>query len=669
MMPAPVSNTDSREHLRRGLEIAFDITEIELAEAAASGASLVLYIEGQEAAADVVDLIPEYALPNVHFFVPHILVMRKIHDRLTEAGHADQLLNYWTIDPLEDNPLYTEARELARTMVEELRAAEADHMPAPPRYVTHATELALEVGLHDRIASHIRPLSVFAQHADVWRDKEVVLVARRGYGLAGLLKALGNIVGYEPRVSLELAPEAWATRVRRGLAMPAQAVTSKVALWPFYDQPVIPPGQDPVVIITNLRDQGYRKTATEVIGRLVHDVPVVAFSINAADADEVDIPRDPNAQVLAKNAPPPRPQTIRLSGDEVDMITTAVAAFGDAARARDGWVGDCALLLQALLLAQLGRLLVTTAELARELEPVVATARCVAVMPARPVEGQLALRLAAAHGVPTIEVQCGTLQASKRFIEPTADWLLAIDRNSKDIFCEFLGRHEGSVDIIGSPKIDYDLAPYRRMTKAAARRQLDLPLHDEDAEVILNATQPIGVDRASRIMRMVVEAVATRPRAHLVVKAHPNEGPEYVEAYTEIASRSGLDRFSIVRDVPANELVVAADVVITLYSTVGLEAFALRRPVIVANPFPERPPFDLLRLGVAQEAAGAAELAQLLDDASAVFHAAVAAEPTLAFLQDGQSAARIAAWVQKVSGPIRPGRLPTPPRRGPGRHR
>jgi hypothetical protein len=72
-----------------------------------------------------------------------------------------------------------------------------------------------------------------------------------------------------------------------------------------------------------------------------------------------------------------------------------------------------------------------------------------------------------------------------------------------------------------------------------------------------------------------------------------------------------------------------------------LEAFTLKRPVIVVNPFEKRPPFDLVELGVAAEARTPDDLRQFLATLATTGDLGLKYDPTLETLRDGKTITRV----------------------------
>lgn len=258
----------------------------------------------------------------------------------------------------------------------------------------------------------------------------------------------------------------------------------------------------------------------------------------------------------------------------------------------------------------LARVIGNANSLVAQISPLVDAARMVACEPGRTADSNVAVTLANLAGKPTFEVQSGTISASPRFVKPVAKTVLSIDTYSRNVYVNALGIKAENCLVVGSPKLDYDLKNYRELTREESRLKIGV----DSRKLFVLASQPIGVDKMRRIAEIFFSAAAEILDAVFMVKMHPNETDFYSAMYRELASELGIQNFIVSKEIHVLEAIVASDFVFTFYSTVGLEAFALKRPVGVINPFEEPPPYDLVELGLAQMIRDAAELRAFISD-------------------------------------------------------
>jgi CDP-glycerol glycerophosphotransferase (TagB/SpsB family) len=148
----------------------------------------------------------------------------------------------------------------------------------------------------------------------------------------------------------------------------------------------------------------------------------------------------------------------------------------------------------------------------------------------------------------------------------------------------------------------------------------------------------------------VCQATSKLPQAKLIIKLHPavEREADYQEIVKELAEPP-----VICQDVPLWELLHACSVVITVFSTGGLEAMAVGRPVVGMNLFGEDTPFD--------ETSGAVVVrkeADLLPALQAILYQGLSKERKEAaskfvyqnaYLQDGKAAKRIADLIVQMA--------------------
>ena len=128
--------------------------------------------------------------------------------------------------------------------------------------------------------------------------------------------------------------------------------------------------------------------------------------------------------------------------------------------------------------------------------------------------------------------------------------------------------------------------------------------------------------------------------------------------FEDIGTREDAsDRLAVVNSGDTFAYVRAADVVATYCSAIGMEAFALDRPVLMVDPFDEPAPVDLHELGVAVRVRTPKEIAGLIADEASVPGSILAAPASKSILRqralmrevsDGRAIDRIVEEVDKA---------------------
>ncbi|MDK9697567.1 MAG: hypothetical protein OEL76_14370 [Siculibacillus sp.] len=394
-----------------------------------------------------------------------------------------------------------------------------------------------------------------------------------------------------------------------------------------------------VFYVTNLGDKQYALTVMALLRRL-GDRRMHVFSIKppgetfeqfaAAGRHEV---ADWACSTLRRAT-----STLQASGD-LDLYLDAHERVLDSwRRSKKGRINGRDLFVAATYAQRLALVASTAVELVDLLRTTFARARPgrVAVSSGRSMEARLSVAIAEEFGIGTLDVQAGATSKSRRFRRPTAQRCTCIDRAHWNIYHDHFGMPAERIEVCGSPRIDLLLEPIRRLDPAEARRRWFSGFSDRP--ILFVATQPIEFDRIMRIAEVAMSAADVG--WGVVIKPHPNEPERHITAYRDMAARRGHgDDVLVDRSIDVYEGVRGADVVAAYFSTVAQEAFALRKPVLVIDPFPAPPELDFVAMGIARRVASPEELRGVLESARG--ESPASSDPFLSVLQDGLAADRV----------------------------
>ena len=170
-----------------------------------------------------------------------------------------------------------------------------------------------------------------------------------------------------------------------------------------------------------------------------------------------------------------------------------------------------------------------------------------------------------------------------------------------------LGRQPDEVVVTGNPVFDRLGDPALRQRAADLRRQRGW----EGRQVVLWASQPEPQDPTlpRRVEAALVAAMAANPARLLLIRPHPNDQYDLPPIGPQVAHSTRAD------DLAAT--LAAADTVVTMTSTVGLEAALLGRPVVTFDGSINTPFAPYSRMGISRGALTLDALAPALDDALA----------------------------------------------------
>jgi UDP-N-acetylglucosamine 2-epimerase len=134
-----------------------------------------------------------------------------------------------------------------------------------------------------------------------------------------------------------------------------------------------------------------------------------------------------------------------------------------------------------------------------------------------------------------------------------------------------------NVIITGQPKYDVLYYANKIFDKKKIYDKLKV---NYNKKVIVLATQPYPKNENELLLRSVFTELKKFPDIQLVVKLHPNE---YDKSFHQmIANETGIDAI-IVKGINLYELLYACDLMMTVDSTVAVEAMILNKPVIAVT--------------------------------------------------------------------------------------
>jgi hypothetical protein len=149
------------------------------------------------------------------------------------------------------------------------------------------------------------------------------------------------------------------------------------------------------------------------------------------------------------------------------------------------------------------------------------------------------------------------------------------------LFDEYAARHlvvcgrfpREALAVTGSPRLDVVADSFRRLTAAeveAARRASGA---DQSQQLVLLVTK---YSEAADVLPALLKAVASMPKAQLAIKTHPAETPDPYET----AAGGQANVRVLPAAAPLAPLLRGADAVVTVNSTLALDAMALGIPAL-----------------------------------------------------------------------------------------
>ncbi len=214
-----------------------------------------------------------------------------------------------------------------------------------------------------------------------------------------------------------------------------------------------------------------------------------------------------------------------------------------------------------------------------------------------------------------------------------------------------MGVPADKVFVTGQPR--FDLIGQKKYDRKRFMAELGVP---EDKGIVVLATQPLGSfwtegDR-EEFINTVISALSEFPEKQLVIKLHPGEK---MAEYQQMLAKMEEDRAIICQKIDLYELLHACDLLMTVHSTVALEAMLLNKPVITINLTgkPDLMPYaeSGAALGVYQRRALAPAINKALYDPEVRKNLAQSREKFIskyAYRPDGQAAKRVTELITRL---------------------
>ena len=118
------------------------------------------------------------------------------------------------------------------------------------------------------------------------------------------------------------------------------------------------------------------------------------------------------------------------------------------------------------------------------------------------------------------------------------------------------------------------------------RRRICTKLNISNKKPVITFTSQALTESVNyKSFEILYETIKEFPRMQFVIKLHPDELDRF---HREFIRKLGLENITIVKDINIQELIIASDLIINVYSTAGIEALSLGKPVVSINAnFPD----------------------------------------------------------------------------------
>jgi len=226
------------------------------------------------------------------------------------------------------------------------------------------------------------------------------------------------------------------------------------------------------------------------------------------------------------------------------------------------------------------------------------------------------------NGVPTLAIQHGTIYPlhpgyihfpSEVSKQVSINHSLIPDKTAvygsytKEILNNHCNYPNDAVEITGQPRYDILARVKEIFDKEEFLKRYGL---DTDKKIVLLITQNRRV--SEKFLRTAVKALKQLIDVQTIIKPHPNENKKWL---MEVLKEE--DYKAVILNPKANtyEALYACDLMITVYSTVAIEAMCLRKPVIIVNLLGMPDPLPYVDIGAALGVYEEGDVNQAITDA------------------------------------------------------
>ena len=188
-------------------------------------------------------------------------------------------------------------------------------------------------------------------------------------------------------------------------------------------------------------------------------------------------------------------------------------------------------------------------------------------------------------GVPSLVIQHGITSRHPIWGPVYADWYAVWGKAGRDALTSFADDASTLVRT-GDPRT------LRNIDEVESKKKVFATLGIRpEKKLVVYASQPFyGITRfhslssletlveREELLRSLIDVAETLPNIQLLIKLHPMEGASQTQAWVP-----EMKSFPVLSDFDVRDLLAACDVLVTVSSTVGLEAMLFEKPVVTVN--------------------------------------------------------------------------------------
>lgn len=235
---------------------------------------------------------------------------------------------------------------------------------------------------------------------------------------------------------------------------------------------------------------------------------------------------------------------------------------------------------------------------------------------------------------------------------PVADVTAVYGQYHKELLTRAGGYPEDAVVVTGQPRYDRMTDLDRQLVRSTLMEAWHL---DPSKRIVLWTTQCHSISDAENKLNLhtVFSSLSSIRDVQLVIKQHPGEPERYDTMIQEYLREYSIDAHVVTKDADTLGLLALSDLVLLLNSTTGLEAVALRKPLIVMNLGGQPDILNYVQEGIACGVYRPEDLRptveQLLRDDSCLARNREEFIRRYLYRVDGKAAERVVALIEEVA--------------------
>lgn len=221
----------------------------------------------------------------------------------------------------------------------------------------------------------------------------------------------------------------------------------------------------------------------------------------------------------------------------------------------------------------------------------------VAVTPGRHPEAIVAQTNAHALGKQSLDIQVAYWSKTFRYIPPYGTLISVIDRWSADMITNHFKVPAEVVHTIGTPRFDLIAQQFSKEATASTTPS-NVVFADATLPLVTFATQPGLLSEKTLITQQICETTFDCGPINVLIKLHPQD-TEQLETYQQMLAGFNLvNTVQIVKEASMQALITESDVIVTIYSNVGIEAAIMGKRLLIVNLGEDMPlPLDKFNIG------------------------------------------------------------------------